>query len=154
MAGNLVPRVNEAETFGTTAKRWLKGWFKDLFVSGDLTDGVNTVTVSNIATANLITSESKTDSYTLVLADAGKMISINKATATTLTVPKNSAVAFIIGTVVFIKQAGAGVVTVAPVDVDVTINSQDGLVLTGQYAGTALLKIDTNTWIAFGSLET
>jgi len=50
MAGNLVPRVNEAEALGTTLKRWLKGWFKDLFVSGDITDGTNTVTVAELKT--------------------------------------------------------------------------------------------------------
>ena len=94
----------------------------------------------------------QTDSYTLVLTDAGKIVDMNKSTANTLTVPANESVAFPTGTVVFIRQKGAGKTTIAP-DEDVTINNQYGLVLTAQHAGASLLKVDTNTWVAFGSLE-
>jgi aspartate/tyrosine/aromatic aminotransferase len=33
MANNLVPRANEAETLGTTAKRWLTGYFGNIDAS-------------------------------------------------------------------------------------------------------------------------
>jgi len=78
---------------------------------------------------------------------------MNKATALTLTVPKNSSVAFPIGTTILIRQKGAGKVTIAPVDGDVTINNSDGLKTTNQYAVATLIKVDTNVWTAFGSLE-
>ena len=45
---NIVPRANEEGNIGTTLKNWLKGWFKDLFVSGDITDGVNSISVAKI----------------------------------------------------------------------------------------------------------
>lgn len=188
MADNIVPRSNEVGSIGTSLKKWLKGWFKDIFVSGDITDGVNDVAVSEIVNTtgnqtvggiktfssfpvtpssapttdyqsankkyvDIVVVNEQTDSYTLVIGDVGKIIDMNKDTANTLTVPKNSVVAFTVGTVVFIRQKGAGQTTIAPVDGDVTINNQDGLKLTGQYAGAALVKIDTNTWTAFGSLE-
>ena len=45
---NLVPRTNEGQSLGTSLKKWLKGWFKDIFVSNNITDGSNSVTVANI----------------------------------------------------------------------------------------------------------
>jgi len=47
---NIVPRANEEGNIGTTLKNWLKGWFKDIFVSNNITDGTNSVTVSDITT--------------------------------------------------------------------------------------------------------
>ncbi len=93
------------------------------------------------------------DDYTLALADDGKLVDMNKGTAVTLTVPKNAVVAFAVGTIIAIRQKGAGQVTIAPVDGDVTINYAEGLKTTAQYAMAALVKIDTNVWAATGSLE-
>ena len=45
---NIVPTENESNSLGTSLKRWLKGWFKDIFVSGQLTDGVNSTTIAKI----------------------------------------------------------------------------------------------------------
>lgn len=95
----------------------------------------------------------ETDAYTLVLADDGKLVDIDYATAATLTVPKNSVVAFPVGSMVAIRQKGAGQVTIAPVDGDVTINNADGLKITDQYIVVALIKVATDTWNAVGSLE-
>ena len=48
---NIVPRANEEGNIGTSLKNWLKGWFKDIFVSNTLTDGTNTVTIVNLKDA-------------------------------------------------------------------------------------------------------
>lgn len=93
------------------------------------------------------------DNYILVLTDDGKLIDMNKSTAVTLTVPKNSSVIFPIGTIIAIRQKGVGKVTITPIDGDVTINNPDGLKTTNQYAVATIVKIDTNTWTAFGSFE-
>jgi hypothetical protein len=45
---NFVPRAHEEGNIGTAAKNWLKGWFKDAFVSGSLTDGVKSVSVGSL----------------------------------------------------------------------------------------------------------
>jgi len=45
------------------------------------------------------------------------------------------------------------VVTIAPVDEDVTISYAEGLDTTGQHAMAALVKVAENTWVATGSLE-
>ena len=94
------------------------------------------------------------DNYTLALTDAYKLVEMNKGTAVTLTVPKNAVVAFPIGTTICVIQKGAGLVTFAPVDGDVTILSYDSaLSMLGQYAGATLTKVATNTWYLTGAIE-
>ena len=127
--------------------------------------GVNEVTVVDVKDAvdkkhdgslqadKYITINEQTDSYVLVLTDDGKLIDMNKGTACTLTVPKNSAVAFSIGTTIAIRQKGAGQVTIAPVDGDVILNYPVGLKISNQYGIASLIKIDTNIWSVIGSLE-
>jgi hypothetical protein len=96
----------------------------------------------------------RTDSYTLVLGDAGKLIEMGKATAQTLTVPLNSSVAFPTGTKIDIIQTGAGETTIAATG-GVTINSEGSkLKLNAQWAGATLIKRATDTWIVIGSLKT
>jgi hypothetical protein len=51
MTKNIVPRANEDGNIGTALKNWLKGWFVDIFVSGNLTDGSNNISVANTADA-------------------------------------------------------------------------------------------------------
>ena len=95
----------------------------------------------------------QTDSYALLLADAGKLVTMTKASANTLTVPKNATVAFATGTQILIAQGGAGKTTIAPEDGTVTINSSGGLLsLYGQYSGCCLTKTDTNVWLLVGDL--
>lgn len=106
---------------------------------------------SNV-TKNIAINE-QTEDYTLVFSDNGKIVDMNKGTAVTLTVPKNSVVAFPTGTIIAIRQLGAGQVTIAPVDGDVTIVYPEGLTTTGQYAMAAIVKVAENTWSATGSLE-
>ena len=88
--------------------------------------------------------------YTLVLTDVAKVVSLTNAAAITLTVPTNASVAFPVGTQILIYQGGAGQVTISS---SATINSQAGNLKTrGQYAVAGLLKIATDEWVAFGNL--
>ncbi len=94
----------------------------------------------------------QSDSYSLVLADAGKMIEMGKGTAQDLTVPLNSAHAFPVGTRIDILQTGAGQVTVVATG-GVTINAKTGLKLSGQWAAATLIKRATDTWVLVGALS-
>lgn len=87
--------------------------------------------------------------YTLALTDAGKLVRISNANSITLTIPKNSSVAFATGTRILVEQQGAGVITVAPVDGDVTINSTAKKTW-GQYSVIELVKLNTNLWNVIG----
>lgn len=91
--------------------------------------------------------------YTLVLTDAHKFVTLSNASAITLTVPPNSSVAFETGDQVNLMQLGAGQVTIAAGS-GVTIRSEGSkLKLKAQYAVATLLKIDTDTWVAIGNLS-
>jgi hypothetical protein len=90
-------------------------------------------------------------SYTLVLGDADKLVTLNNASAITLTVPANSAVAFPIGTVVTLAQLGAGQVTVTQSG-GVTVNATPGKKIAAQYGSAQLIKYATDTWLLVGRL--
>lgn len=87
----------------------------------------------------------QTANYTLVLADAGKLVDMNVGSANTLTVPPNSSVAFTVGTVIHVRQKGAGQTTLVAGS-GVTLNSSSGLAIGGQHEGAMLVKVATDTW--------
>lgn len=93
----------------------------------------------------------QTASYTLVLADAGKLVEISNASANNLTVPLNSSVAYPIGTQINILQTGAGQTTVVATG-GVTINATPGLKLRAQWSSATLIKRATDTWVLVGDL--
>jgi len=86
-------------------------------------------------------------SYTLVLTDAGKQVTMTNASASTLTVPPNSSVAFDIGVRIVVIQLGAGAVTLTA-GAGVTISTQATSLVMAQYQVATLIKQATNTWIA------
>ena len=88
--------------------------------------------------------------YTLVLTDVAKVISLTNASAITLTIPTNASVAFPTGTQILLYQGGAGQVTVG--GAGVTIRAQGGKTkINAQYAVAALLKVGTDEWVFFGN---
>ena len=103
--------------------------------------------------AKKLTLNAQTASYTLVLADAGKIVTVDVASANTLTVPPNSSVAFPVGSNLTVVQIGAGATTLTA-GVGVTVNSfQSQVVLSGQWAAATLVKVGTDSWVAFGNLS-
>lgn len=69
---NIVPRDDGEGNIGTTLKNWLKGWFKNVFVSGNLTDGVNDVTVAELR--NQIDNPSVPDADQIATTDSGETV--------------------------------------------------------------------------------
>lgn len=103
-------------------------------------------------TNKIITTNRQTASYTLVLADADKLVEMNVGSANNLTVPLNSSVAFSTGTQILLAQYGAGQTTVVATS-GVTIRSNGGkLKLNVQYSGATLIKIGTDEWYLFGDI--
>lgn len=90
--------------------------------------------------------------YTLVLADAFKLVAMNNAAANTLTVPPNSAAAFPVGTRIDLGQDGAGQTAIAA-GAGVTIRTPETLKLRKQWGKATLIKRATNTWDLEGNLE-
>ena len=118
--------------------------------------GTNTTQLATTAfvqnSANTLVIDTKTDSYTLLLTDAGETIEMNSASANTVTIPLNSSVAFAIGTTLDIIQYGAGQTTIVATG-GVTLRSKGAaLKLTGQYSGATLYKRGTDEWVVVGDL--
>ena len=92
-------------------------------------------------------------SYTLVLTDSYKIVTVDNAATITLTVPANALVAFPIGTQVFFEQKGAGEIYFTAGS-GVTIESRDTrLNSNGQYSVQKLVKTAANTWALYGDLK-
>ena len=90
----------------------------------------------------------KTDSYTLVAADNGQVVEMNKATANTLTVPSG---VFTAGQQVLITQYGAGQTTLA--GSGVTLRSDGGkLKINTQYSMATILFISPTEAYVSGNL--
>jgi hypothetical protein len=122
------------------------------------TDSVTQVKIADRAVGsaeltNLTGNTQTGTSYTIVLTDAQKFVTMSNASASTWTVPPNSSVAFTIGDQVNVVQLGAGQVTITAGS-GVTINSEGSkLKLKGQYAAATVLKTGTDTWVAIGNLS-
>jgi len=91
--------------------------------------------------------------YTLVLSDAGKLITCTNASDITVTVPTNAAVAFPIGTTIGFMQGGAGQVTFAGA-APPTLRSADSALTTVKiYSVGCMVKIAEDVWVFGGDLE-
>jgi hypothetical protein len=90
--------------------------------------------------------------YTGVLTDAQKLVTLNNAAAITVTHPLNSAVAYPIGTRILWAQTGSGQVTFATGG-GVTVSARGGAMkIVGQYGVAESVKIATDTWLLVGDL--
>ena len=106
------------------------------------------LTRNPVATA-MVPINNQTASYTLVLADSGKMIVVNSASATAVTIPLQATVNFPIGTQILVMQTGSGQVSVTPTS-GVVLNSKNGITTSGQYSVISLIKIAADSWIVAG----
>jgi hypothetical protein len=111
---------------------------------------LNTPTI-NDARQNLTLNAQTGTTYTLVITDNGRLVTLSNAAAITLTVPLNATVAFATGAVINIQQIGAGQVTVAGA-AGVTVTGT-GTKLRTQYSAAALVKTGTDSWTLIGDLS-
>jgi hypothetical protein len=126
-------------------------------LKADLVTG--TVPVAQLPAAVFTKSVNAQTGTTYVLAAADSyeqgtaLITLTNANPITVTVPKNSAVAIAVGQSFNCQQIGAGQVTFAPVDGDVTINPAATLTISAQWKAATLVKTATNVWSIIGSLS-
>lgn len=88
--------------------------------------------------------------YTPVLADNGKLVTLSNASAITLTVPTNASVAYATGAQINIQAIDAGQVTVVG-DTGVTVNGT-GTALRTQWSAATLVKMGTDSWTLIGDI--
>jgi hypothetical protein len=124
------------------------------FASGAI--GTTAIADRGVTAAKLdsvMTIDSKTANYTLVLGDRGKVIEVNSASDLTITVPTNATAAFATGATVAVTRRGPGDVTIAGSG-GVTLRSDLGRLKIGkQYSAIVLLKIGADEWMVLGNLK-
>lgn len=115
-----------------------------------------TQTISNkniLVSTNAITSTT----YTFVIGDAGKLVtSAITSSTSTFSIPLNSSVAFPVGTIINVFQAGSGQVTIQAATSGVSISSNAASTaipkLRVAYSAASLIKVDTNSWYVVGDI--
>ena len=94
-------------------------------------------------------------SYTPVLTDQYQvLITRSNASASTLTIPLNSSVAFSVGTVITVLNKGAGAVTISGSG-GVTVLSAGATAASpvlNQYKSCALIQTSANNWYVVGAI--
>jgi hypothetical protein len=108
-----------------------------------------TLSITELRVAGLATSleveNVQSSSYTCVLADAGKIVTMDNTSSATITIPPNSSVAYPVGTVISIARINSG---------SVALTAGGGVTLTGNTASGAMYaseqlycrKRSTDTW--------
>lgn len=91
-------------------------------------------------------------SYTTVLSDAGKLITLSNTSAITLTIPADSSVAYDQGTLLYFAQLNTGNVGITGA-AGVTVVATPGLYLRTQYSSASAIKLNTDYWIVSGDLS-
>lgn len=118
----------------------------DFFVLPEVAAGVAALIAAT--TTNTVTND-----YTLVLADAGRVVEVIKSTAVTVTIPSDAEVAWPAGAVLEVFQSDVGQVTVAA-GAGVTITAPLGAKTSMQYGSLYLRKRATSTWLVTGDATT
>ena len=101
--------------------------------------------------ATVLAINSQIANYVLVLSDEQKLVAMNVATANTLTVPPASSVAWTVGTMVHLYQAGDGQTTITP-GLGVTISASPGLKTRAKFSAATLVYLGSDAWLAVGDL--
>ena len=115
---------------------------------------LNTPTI-NDAKQNVTLNAQTGTTYTTVLADNGKLVTLSNASPITLTVPLNSSVAYATGAIINVQQIGAGQVTIQGAS-GVTLTSTGATATTpktrAQYSAASIIKTGTDSWTVIGDI--
>jgi hypothetical protein len=106
---------------------------------------------------NLAFNADSGSSYTAVLTDNGKVVTMSNGSGNTFRIPTNASVAFPIGTQINVLQIGAGQTTINAVTAGTTtINSTGASAvapkLRARYSAATCLKAGTDLWYVFGDI--
>jgi hypothetical protein len=157
---------NEGDITGVTAGTGISGGG----TSGTVTVSIDTSVTADLTTAQTLTNKSLTDpkinlafdaqtgtTYTTVLNDNGQVVTMNNASANTLSIPTNASVAYPIGTQINVLQIGAGQTTIQAVTSGTTSILSTGATaaapkLRARYSMATCIKAATDTWYVVGDI--
>ena len=162
--------VGRATTDTLTNKTLTAPVISTISNTGTLTLPTSTDTLVGRATTDTLTNKTLTapvvtmsvntqtgTSYTPVLTDAAAIVTLNNASAISLTIPTNASVAYAIGTQLNFIQIGAGQVTITAATPATTTIASTGATATGpklrvQYSSATAIKVATDTWYVVGDI--
>jgi len=95
--------------------------------------------------------------YTTVLNDNGQVVTMNNASANTLSIPTNASVAYPIGTQINVLQIGAGQTTIQAVTSGTTSILSTGATasapkIRARYGSATAIKAGTDLWYVIGDI--
>jgi hypothetical protein len=124
--------------------------FRPSFSPGDTLTANN----MNILANSLVSINAQTGTaYNVGTADVGKLVTLNNASAQTITIPANASVAFAIGDQINFLNLSTGTATFVAGGTAVIRSAGGKLKLTTQYAVCTVLKWDTDAWIMVGNVS-
>jgi hypothetical protein len=139
--------------------------------SGTVTIPTGTVTLATLTGSETLTNKTLTDpkvnlafdaqtgtSYTTVIDDNGQIVTMNNASANTLSIPTNASVAYPIGTQINVLQIGAGQTTIQAVTSGTTSILSTGATaatpkIRARYGMATCIKAATDTWYVVGDIS-
>jgi hypothetical protein len=129
--------------------------------AGDVTlTGTQTLTNKTLTDPkiNLAFNADSGSSYTAVLTDNGKVVTMNNGSANTFRIPTNASVAFPIGTQINVLSIGAGQTTINAVTSGTTTIQSTGATaaepkLRARYSMATCIKSATDTWYVVGDIS-
>jgi hypothetical protein len=105
--------------------------------------------------ASIATNPQTGTSYTLALADNGKLVTLANASPVAVTIPLNSSVALPVGAVIMMAAYDAGAVTISGAG-GVTVVSNGATaaspVIRAQYSSVGAIQTSANNWLVVGDL--
>lgn len=137
--------------------------------SGSVTLAIDTAVTADLTTAQTLTNKSLTSpkinlgittdtstSYTTVLADNGKLITLSNASAITATIPPNASVAYPVGAQLNFVQLGAGQVTFTQgsgVTIVSTGATSSAPKTRAQYSSATAIQVSIDNWLVAGDIS-
>jgi len=105
--------------------------------------------------ASVATNAQSGTTYTLALADNGKLVTLANASAVAVTIPLNSSIALPVGAVIMMAAYGAGAVTISGAG-GVTVVSGGATaaspIIRAQYSSVGCIQTSANNWLVVGDL--
>ncbi len=161
-SGAVTLSINTAITADLSTAQTLTN--KTIDAANNTLTGVATLTGSQTLTNKVLTSpqinlgiNAQTGTtYTTVLADNGKLVTLTNASAIAVTIPPNSSVAYAVGAQINMAQLGAGQVTVsggAGVTIVSTGATASAPKARAQYSTLTAVQTATDNWLVMGDIS-